>query len=160
MDQPAGLPRWCPNGALLRYNRPCVADESEPTWVKGLLSQMGISSDFVQKVRFRGPVGKLALVGIVCVLGLGGVGVRSANVTVQILSLCLAALTGLLTGGGILWYSTKYPDQATLEGMEVVVMHRQKAWAAKGMPEAPESPVIPDPTNAPPLLNPPKDIEL
>ena len=132
-----------------------MADQAEPTWVTGLLSQVGVSSDFVQKVRFRGPVGKIALVGVVCVLGLGGVGVRSSSVTVQLLSLSLAALTGLLSGVGILWYSIKYPDQATLEGMEVIVMQQQKAWAAKGI-DLPigNVPVLPNPGSNP-QLNPP-----
>jgi hypothetical protein len=35
----------------------------------------------------------------------------------------------------MLWYSHKHPKEATLEGMEVVVMEQQKAWAAKGLPD-------------------------
>jgi hypothetical protein len=41
----------------------------------------------------------------------------------------------MAVGAGMLWYSDKHPEQATLEGMEVVVLHQQKAWAeaaAKG----------------------------
>jgi hypothetical protein len=122
---------------------------------------MGISSDFVQKVRFRGPVGKLALIGMVASLCVGGIGIRSSDPTVQLVSVSLAAVVVILFGGGILWYSAKYPDQATLEGMEAVVMHRQKAWAAKGMPSPPpDSLVIPDPKGSPPQLNPPENIEL
>jgi hypothetical protein len=43
----------------------------------------------------------------------------------------------LAIAAAILWYSHKHPDQATLEGMEVVVMQQQKFWAeaaAKGVP--------------------------
>jgi hypothetical protein len=135
--------------------------EPDKNWVSNVLSQAGVSSDFAQKVRFRGPVGKLALLGVICIIGVGGIGVRSSDATVQILSLSLAAFSGLLIAAGILWYSAKYPDQATLEGMEVIVMQRQKAWAAKGLPGIPpDSPVIPDPDAAPPQLNPPQDIEL
>ena len=140
----------------MRYNRGPMADDSQPDWLKGLLEHMGISSDFVQKVRFRGPVGKLALIGIVCLVGLGGVGVRSGDAHVQILSLCLVAATGVLVAGGILWYSSKFPDQATLEGMEVVVMHQQKAWAAKGMIGQPtDTSIVPNPGGSPPQANPP-----
>jgi hypothetical protein len=136
-----------------------VANQPERPSAKDFLSHLGISSDFVQKVRFRGPVGKLALVCIICVLGVGGIGIRSSDATVQLLSISLAAAITLLVGAGILWYSAKYPDQATLEGMEVVVMQRQKAWAAKGMTGIPNSPVISDPSSAPPQLNPPENLE-
>lgn len=136
-----------------------MEDQPQKLLSSGLLSQLGISSDFVQKVRFRGPVGKLALICIISVIGVGGIGLRSANATVQLLSISLAATITILVGGGILWYSTKFPDQATLEGMEVVVMQRQKAWAAKGMPGVPDSMVIPDPMGAPPQLDPPGDPE-
>jgi hypothetical protein len=120
-----------------------------------MLDNIGISSDFVQKVRFRGPVGKLALMGIVCVLGIGGVGLRSSSELVQMVCVCLATLTTLSLAAAVLWYSTKFPDQATLEGLELVVMHRQKAWAAKGWNDPGGTSIVPSPSNAPPQPNPP-----
>lgn len=127
--------------------------------IRDFLEQHGLSSDFVQKVRFRGPVGKLALVAVVCVAGLGGIGMRSGSPEVQITCVIAAFLAAVGFGAAILWYSAKYPDQATLEGMEVVVMHQQRAWAAKGMLGAPPDNslaiVIADPAGTPPQLNPP-----
>jgi len=138
-----------------------VDNQPKQTLIEGLLSQVGISSDFVKTVRFRGPVGKMALVGLACILALGAVGVRSVNPLVQTLCISLLAGVALFIAVGILWYSTKFPDQATLEGMEVVVMHRQKAWAAKGMAGLPpDSTIIPDPSGTPPQQNPPQDPEL
>jgi len=133
-------------------------DKKAPT--SGFLSQLGISSDFVQKVRFRGPVGKLALIGLACIVAVGGVGLRSSDTTVQLVSISLAAAVVLLIARAILWYSTKFPEQATLEGMEVVVMQRQKAWAAKGMSGIPDSLLIPNPNGAPPKLDPSEGLEL
>jgi hypothetical protein len=40
--------------------------------IENLLSQAGISSDFAQKVRFRGPVGKPALIAVIAVGSLDG----------------------------------------------------------------------------------------
>jgi hypothetical protein len=98
-------------------------------------------------------VGKLALVGIFCIICLGGVGVRSSDSTVEITCAVLATISALAIAGGIVWYSHEHPDQATLEGMEVVVMHHQKFLAAKGIPNpALDAPGIPDPTQPPPQL--------
>lgn len=65
--------------------------------------------------------------------------------------------------GAILWYSHVHPEQATLEGMEVIILHQQKTWAAKGWegPPPPTGPVIPDPSGSPPVgIEPPEGIEL
>jgi hypothetical protein len=122
-----------------------------------LLSRFGISSDFAQKVRFRGPVGKLALVGVFCLVCLGGVGMRSPDRFVEALCASLATLVVLGIAAGILWYSHVHPNEATLEGMEAVVYQQHKAWAAsKEKGRFPELPDIPDPAGSPPQLNPPE----
>jgi hypothetical protein len=112
-----------------------------------LLTQVGLSSDFAQKVRFRGPVGKLALVAVLCVLCLAAIAVKTSSPIVQGMCAVLAVVVALAVASGILWYSHKHPEQATLEGMEVVIMQQQKMWAAaKGIPliESTE-PVVPNP---------------
>ncbi len=38
----------------------------------------------------------------------------------------------------MLWYSDKHPKEATLEGMEVVVMEQQKYWAESASKDAPK----------------------
>jgi hypothetical protein len=127
---------------------------NSPSKFEELLSSVGLTSDFVQKVRFRGPVGKLALLGIFTVAGLASVGVRTSSANIAGLCAGLATVVALAIGGAILWFSHKYPDQATLEGMEVVVMHQQKAWAAKGIDLSGNVPVLPNPGGSPPQLNP------
>jgi hypothetical protein len=60
----------------------------------------------------------------------------------------------LAIAGAILWYSDKHPQEATLEGMEVVVMQQQKAWAeaaAKGIPPSAIGALATIP-NPPPLI--------
>jgi len=104
-------------------------------------------------------VGKLALVGVVALACIGGVGVRSGTDTVHIICLILATVIVLFVAAGILWYSDKHPNEATLEGMEVIVYHQQKAWAAKGLPNLPDTPIIPNPGGMPPQLNPPEGVD-
>src|SRR5579864_8219390 len=100
-----------------------MAEESTgPVPLDKLLGQFGLSSDFAQKVRFRGPVGKLALVAVLCLVCLAAVGVRTNSPIVQGLCAALAVVVALAVAAGILWYSDKHPEQATLEGMEVVIM--------------------------------------
>jgi len=68
----------------------------------------------------------------------------------------LATIVVLGIGGAILWYSHEHPDQATLEGMEVIVMQQQKFWAeaaAKGLAPAAASALqltVPNPPNVTP----------
>lgn len=140
-----------------RYNGSSVVEQPEKqNLVEELLSRAGLSSSLLQKVRFRGPVGKLALVGVSCFLVLGGVGVRSSDAFVQGLCVTLATIVVLGIGGAILWYSHEHPDQATLEGMEVIVMQQQKFWAeaaAKGLAPAAASALqltVPNPPNVTP----------
>jgi hypothetical protein len=156
--------RSCPHVVLLAglrwYNGRFVSDQSDKPPigdVGGILSRFGISSDFAQKVRFRGPVGKLALVGVICLVGLSGVGIRSSSSTIEALCAVLATVVVLSLVGAILWYSHAHPDQATLEGMEVVLLYQQKAWATKGLEAPKNAPVIPNPAGIAPQLNPPED---
>jgi len=82
------------------------------------LSQIGLSSEFAQRVRFRGPVGKLALIAVLCVICVAAVGVKSDNSTVQAMCVGLAVLVAIFCASGILWFSHKHPEQATPEGDE------------------------------------------
>jgi hypothetical protein len=66
----------------------------------------------------------------------------------------------LSIAGAVLWYSDKHPQEATLEGMEVIVMQQQKAWAAKTIDlSSSAAPLIPNTGGLPPQLNPPEVIE-
>jgi len=97
-------------------------------------------------------VGKLALIGVACLLPISVVGGRTSSASIEGLCVVMAMVCMIFIGGGILWYSHMHPDQATLEGMEVVVYQQQKAWAAKGWPEPdPKTPLVPNPDMPPPL---------
>lgn len=127
-----------------------MSEEHQKPLIDEMLCRLGVSSDFAQKVRFRGPVGKLALVAVFCILCLGAVAVRTNSPTVQGMCAAFAVVVALAIAAGILWYSDKHPEQATLEGMEVVVLQQQKYLAeaaAKGIaPVPPEAQmVLPDP---------------
>jgi hypothetical protein len=114
-----------------------VSEEETPKTFTALLSQFGLSSEFLQRVRFRGPVGKLSLIGIFCIVGLGGVGIRTSSPIVAGLCAVLATVVALAISGAVLWYSHVHPNEAMLEGMEVVAMQQQRFWAeaaAKGVP--------------------------
>ncbi len=95
-------------------------------------------------------MGKIALVGVILLPSLSGIGIRSSSPVIQGLCAVLATIIAMFIVGGILWYSDKHPDQATLEGMEVVLMRHHKAWAeavtkdAKPLPAGTVS-VIPNP---------------
>lgn len=105
-------------------------------------------------------MGKLALIAVLCVAALGSIGFRSDNPTVQALCAILAVVTVLAIVSGILWFSDKHPDQATLEGMEIVLLRQQQqTWAAKGVSTTRESPVVPDPQSPPEQLLPPEDLQ-
>lgn len=104
-------------------------------------------------------MGKLALIGIFGILAVGTVGAKTSNPYIEGLSLGLAAIVVFGCGGAMLWYSHKHPQEATLEGMEVVVMEQQKAWAAKTVDLSGATPLIPNPGGTPPQLNPPEVVE-
>jgi hypothetical protein len=131
-----------------------VSEQEQPkrsSILEELLSRAGLTSELLQKVRFGGPVGKLALLGIACVVGLCVIAFRTGNGTAGLCAV-LATIVALAVAAGILWYSDKHPDQATLEGMELVVMQQQKFWAeavAKGGTPLPPGLqfTIPEPKN-------------
>jgi len=61
-------------------------------------------------------VGKLALIGVISIVCISGIGLRSTDNTVQIACAVMASLLTLATGGAILVFGLKYPEHATLEG--------------------------------------------
>jgi len=105
-------------------------------------------------------VGKIALLGVVCLACLGVLSYRASTPIIEGMCVVAAILDLLSTGGAILWYSHQHPNEATLEGMEVVIYQQQRAWAAKGLTENHASTsVIPNPESLPPQLNPSVEAE-
>jgi hypothetical protein len=110
--------------------------------ISSLLGRLGLSSETIQKVKFRGVIGKLSLIGIYGVVVLGLIGVRSSDSTVQLILGVLVFVVFIGTVVGILAYSHKHPGEGTLEGTEVILWRQQEILAAKGAgllpPESPK----------------------
>lgn len=79
-------------------------------------------------------MGKLALVGVAGIALAAAIGVRSSDGSVQ--TLCVASGLGfaLFIAAGILAFGFKYPDQATLEGTEVLAFQHVQQMRAKDIP--------------------------
>ncbi len=97
-------------------------------------------------------MGKLALLGIFGVVSMGGAVLRTSEPTVQIVAVAAVVIIVLFIGSAILFFGHKHPEQATLEGLEVVAWQHQVLQAAKGGIEfLPGSTPIPDPKPKPSL---------
>jgi hypothetical protein len=104
-----------------------------PNPVKELLN-----SKAFQRIKFGGIVGKLSLLGMVGVAVAGGIGIRASDPHVQMLCVGIDLVILLITGGGILAYGFKHPDQATLEGTELLAFQQIQQARSKELP-APKS---------------------
>jgi hypothetical protein len=120
-----------------------------------LLSEFGISESSIQKLRFGGIVGKVALVA------LGGLtatvtGIRFTTGLPQLG--CLVVIPGvtLLVIRWILDYAHQHPWSATLEGAEALVwQHHQVMLAAMGVIPPSEAPQIASPFTPQQIAEPP-----
>lgn len=124
-----------------------------------LSAYVGSSADSLHKVKFgRGAVGKIAVIIAVALIALGSIGVRVGGTGGLVVGggIVLVTLAGL---GVILYIVMARPELAVLEGTELVMYKHVTTLAAKGIPEIPASPVIPDPSGKPPQLQPPQDQE-
>jgi hypothetical protein len=123
-----------------------------------LSAYVGSSADSLHKVKFgRGAVGKVAVIIAVALLALGAIGVRVGGTGGLVLGGGIVAVT--LAGLGVILYVVIWrPELAVLEGTELV-MYKHVTLGAKGLTQIPNSPVIPDPSGGPPLLEPPQEPE-
>lgn len=93
-----------------------------------------LNSRTFQRIRFGGIVGKLALLGVFGLVTAGAIGVRASDPRVQ--SLCVACALGfaLIMSAGILAFGFKHPEQATLEGTEILALQHVQQMRAKDLP--------------------------
>lgn len=88
----------------------------------------------------RGVVGKASIVAGIVFLVLGSIAWRMPpDLLFPFAGVFLLALFAYL--GGMLWFAHRHPEQALLEGAEII-QYRQLEMAAKGVRELPQSPRI------------------
>jgi len=93
----------------------------------------------------HGVVGKTSIVAGIVFLVLGGIALRLApDLLFAFAAMLLLAF--LLYLGAMLWFAHRHPEQALLEGAEII-QYRQQDMAAKGVAELPPSqPINPIPS--------------
>jgi hypothetical protein len=88
------------------------------------LMEQILNSETIQQIRFRGILGKLTLVAVVCIVG-AVLEIRSASdwhVQLAIIVFAGLIVLAILTIVGI--YSLRHPHHVTLEGSEVIAFTR------------------------------------
>ena len=108
------------------------------------LSSIGISKRSLQRVKFGGVVGKQALVGVAALIPLAVIAWKSEG-SISLLWGCLTVLFLICfsTVFAIGFHGHQHPEQATLEGAEIVMLqHLQNVVSAKGAGEIPVSGTI------------------
>lgn len=96
-------------------------------------------------------MGKITVITAFVLVAIAAIGLRLSDPYIQISALVLIALIFAVAIGTILWFAKKHPDLASLEGSELILWH-QLRLSAKGLPEPPTTPQIPDPKSPPPAL--------
>ncbi|MGA8367560.1 MAG: hypothetical protein ACLQMT_08465 [Candidatus Acidiferrales bacterium] len=127
---------------------------SQSAYIEKLLKSVGVTSQWLRRIRFGGVVGKQAIVGAVIAAALALIGRHTDNTNVQLLCVGGLIFDCFVTIGAISFHGHKHPLEATLEGGEVVAWGQmQQEYAQKGVRELPASqPVLegvgPRPLNA------------
>jgi hypothetical protein len=87
----------------------------------------------------RGVVGKISVVAGIALLALFGIAMRGGtDLLLAMGGMILTALSLYL--GAALWFAHRHPEQALLEGAEII-QYRQLELAAKGLTETPRASV-------------------
>jgi hypothetical protein len=98
----------------------------------------------------RGVVGKTSIVAGIVFLVLSGVAWRMP--TDVLFTFGVILLLGFFAYiAAMLWFAHRHPEQALLEGAEII-QYRQQEMAAKGVTELPRSPSTVPPPVAPEIL--------
>lgn len=96
----------------------------------------------------HGVVGKASVVAGIALLVLGGIAWRiDAGLLLVMAGAVLLAFFVYLVA--ILWFAHRHPEQALLEGAEII-QYRQQEMVGKGVTTLPNSPPTPEPQLPPP----------
>ncbi|HEY8871640.1 MAG TPA: hypothetical protein VIM52_01310 [Stellaceae bacterium] len=85
----------------------------------------------------HGVVGKASVVAGIALLVLGGIAWR-IDASLLLIMAGIILLTFLVYFGSVLWFAHRHPEQALLEGAEII-QYRELELAARGAPDAPRS---------------------
>jgi len=99
---------------------PDKAPTPEPSTIRGILSQLGVT---FQRIKFGGVVGKQTLLAIVGVVGLAAIAWRADQGHVWILGIGAIVLVVAVAIMNYV-YADKHPAEATLEGAEIIAFHK------------------------------------
>jgi hypothetical protein len=106
--------------------------------LQGLLRKLGFKPNAFYRIRFGGVVGKLALIAFSALMAVAAVALKGSGLYIHWGCLAVIALIGLRGIAAVSSYAEKHPNEATLEGLEVVALKElETQFAAKGFPEIP-----------------------
>jgi hypothetical protein len=140
MTEGCGASKWC-RAWLSPYRRTIFPIRSRPDGpkVKQVLEAVGVSESSLDRIRLaQGVVGKSSYVAAVALLALLVVAYSLKDSGYLMVVGFIILLLFFVYFGGVLWFATKHPDMALLEGAELVKW-RQIDMAAKGQPSLPNS---------------------
>jgi hypothetical protein len=107
--------------------------------LQNLLRKLGFKPNALYRIRFGGVVGKLALIAFGALATIAVVAYKGSGPYIEWGCLAVIALIGLRGIGAISSYAEKHPNEATLEGLEVLALKElENQFAAKGFPEIPD----------------------
>jgi hypothetical protein len=110
--------------------------------LQNLLRKLGFKPSAVYRIRFGGVVGKLALIAFAALMAIAVVALRGSAPYIHWGCLAVIAFIGWRGIAAVSSYAEKHPDQATLEGLEVVALKQLEQFAAKGFPDIPDQPPV------------------
>jgi hypothetical protein len=106
--------------------------------LQDLLRKLGFKPNAFYRIRFGGVVGKLALIASAALATIAVVAYKGSGPYIQWGCLAVIAVLGLRGIQAITSYADKHPNEATLEGLEVLALKQlENQFAAKGFPEIP-----------------------
>ncbi len=107
--------------------------------LQNLLRKLGLKPNALYRIRFGGVVGKVALIASAALAAIAVVAFKGSGPYILWGCLVAIALIGLRGIGAISSYAEKHPNEATLEGLEVLALKEiENQFAAKGFPQIPD----------------------
>ena len=115
--------------------------------IESVLKSVGLSSSSIERIKLgNGVVGKMTSsqmgLYVICFAGIGG-GIWLENYTMILGFGAVAVVSFLFSSVASMWYATKYPGVALLEGAELVKYHQIEMAARDIVPEVQENTLPP-----------------
>jgi hypothetical protein len=108
--------------------------------IRKIAEGAGLNAEALDRIKLgRGIVGKSSYVAAAVVLVLGAVALRTSSVALLAVVVVAAVVVFVLFFFGILWFATRNPGLALLEGAELI-QWRQMDMGVKGATSVPQGP--------------------